>query len=170
MSEKHESKLLDAYQTMLKRVQENLHESVEEARPHIQSLIDNAREQAVTLGEITREEANKISDYLQRDLHDAAEYVEETREELAEWFRFDMKLIEERFLEMFSHVTDATRLELDRLQRQADAAEWHTGEITGPGTLRCDACEHDLHFHQVGHIPPCPHCHATVFHRFREKA
>ncbi len=160
--------LLDAYQTMLSRVRANLQEGVDEARPHVRNLIENAREQAVSLGEITREEADKVGDYLRRDLQDAAEYIEETRTELAEWFRFDMKLIEERLLDMFSHVTDATRLELDKLKRQADLAEWHTGEITGPGTLRCDACEHELHFHKVGHIPPCSKCHATRFHRVRE--
>jgi len=42
---------------------------------------------------------------------------------------------------------------------------YRTGEMTGPGTLVCDKCEEHLHFHKVGHIPPCPKCHAVNFHR-----
>jgi NADH pyrophosphatase NudC (nudix superfamily) len=45
------------------------------------------------------------------------------------------------------------------------ANEYHTGEITGIGTLFCDNCGHSLHFSKTGHIPPCPHCSHTRFHR-----
>ncbi|MCK5669240.1 MAG: hypothetical protein KAI15_09155, partial [Gammaproteobacteria bacterium] len=42
-----------------------------------------------------------------------------------------------------------------------------TGEIAGFGTLVCDECGEKLHFHKSGHIPPCPKCHKTSFHRIQ---
>ena len=42
---------------------------------------------------------------------------------------------------------------------------YHTGEISGPGTLLCVACGTELHLHKTGRIPPCPKCHATQFKR-----
>lgn len=161
-------RLNNAYHKMLERVRENLRETVQDAAPRVKKLIDSARDNAIELGELTREEAEKVGDYLRRDLHDAAEYMQTTRKELADWLRFDLELVEDRLLDMFSHVTDATRIELDKLAQNAEMAEWHTGEITSPGTLRCDGCDHDLHFHNVGHIPPCPACHGTMFHRVHE--
>lgn len=90
------------------------------------------------------------------------------KNELGDWFRFDVELVEDRLRDWFSTLTDTTRTTLDELAQNAEVAEWHTGEITGPGTLRCDQCKHDLHFHKVGHIPPCSNCHATKFHRVHE--
>jgi len=61
---------------------------------------------------------------------------------------------------------DKTTIELDQLKARADRlGEWHTGEITGPGTLVCSACNELIHFHKTGHIPPCPKCHATIYKR-----
>ncbi|MEE9491971.1 MAG: hypothetical protein V3W04_01145, partial [Gammaproteobacteria bacterium] len=42
---------------------------------------------------------------------------------------------------------------------------YHTGEVTGPGTLHCAECEEILTFHQPGKIPQCPKCHSTTYHR-----
>ena len=54
------------------------------------------------------------------------------------------------------------------LREQAELAGYHTGEITGPGTLVCDNCGEELHFHKPSRIPPCPKCKGTSFHRKRE--
>ncbi|MCP4126955.1 MAG: zinc ribbon-containing protein, partial [Gammaproteobacteria bacterium] len=90
----------------------------------------------------------------------------ETGEEFRNWFSFDLELIENRLLEMFANVADRTRVELDALaERAREAAFYHTGEITGPGTLICTECGKALHFHKAGHIPPCSKCHATSFKR-----
>ncbi len=160
-------KLVHAYNTMMERVKQAIDEAGGEAGPKVSELVARAEKKAVELGELTAEEAVKIGDYLKRDLDAAADYLaSEETQELIDWLKFDIELIEERILEAFLSVADQTKVELLALEeRAAHADEYHTGEITGPGTLVCVACDEQIHFHRTGHIPPCPKCHATVYRR-----
>ncbi|PLY14845.1 MAG: hypothetical protein C0631_10055 [Sedimenticola sp.] len=159
-------RLVDAYENMLERVDEMLDKAEKTALPTLKKSLEKARERAVELNELTREEAEKISAYVERDMHDAADYLNKTGEEFRNWFSFDMKLIESHMIEMFANVADRTRLELERFAEQArESSLYHTGEITGPGTLVCVECGKELHYHKAGHIPPCPQCHTTKFRR-----
>jgi rubrerythrin len=160
---KTKDKLVGAYRQMMTRVKEALqHTKTKTLRQHI----DIAQDKAVELQELTREEAERVGDYLHRDLEDAAHYVVTTKQALADWMRFDLELIEERVLEMFSVMVDHTQVELENLAERARyATEWYSGEITGPGTLQCDNCGKTLHFHQPDYIHPCPNCNATLFKR-----
>ncbi|MDH5436596.1 MAG: zinc ribbon-containing protein [Gammaproteobacteria bacterium] len=159
-------KLIHAYNTMMERVESVIARADKEGMPVLEKAIEKAAENAHELGELTREEAEKIGSYLKRDLQDAAGYVSESGEQLKEWLSFDLELVENRLMELFSSMVDHTRLELDKLATRADQiGEWHTGEIASVGTLRCKACGELLHFHATGHIPPCPKCKKTVFNR-----
>lgn len=163
-TEDKKNDLTPAYQTMLSRVQ-----TTQQTATHPLSLAEHiqaAKETAVTLEELTREEAERIGTYLYRDLQDAAQFIVENEQELGDWLRFDLEMIEERFLDMFRLMVDHTRLELDNLAEAArQATEWYSGEITGIGTLYCDYCGHALHFHTPDYIPNCPNCGATLFKR-----
>ncbi|MES9926605.1 MAG: hypothetical protein ABW158_00685, partial [Candidatus Thiodiazotropha sp. 6PDIVS] len=46
-----------------------------------------------------------------------------------------------------------------------NASLYHTGEVTGPGTLVCAQCGKEMHFKKTGHIPPCSGCKGTDFQR-----
>lgn len=165
-----EQKLIAAYDKMMERVEHLLDAAEQQALPVLQKNIDKAKQQAIELKEITKEEAEKIGDYLRRDLHDAAEHLETSGKEFSSWFSFDLKLIEDRVLDIFVKVADKTRLELAQLAEQAKRAqEYHTGEITSIGTLACQECETLLHFKKTSRIPPCPKCHKTVFVRTRRR-
>lgn len=162
----NQEKFIQAYHQMMERVKETLDRTEKTTVPMIQKAVDAAKERAAELGELTREEAEDIGDYLLRDLHDAAQYLSDTGEGLADWMRFDLLLVEQRLLEIFSSMVDRTRLELDHLaERAAKFGEWRTGELTGVGTLQCANCGEQLHFNAPGHIPPCPRCHGVVFKR-----
>ena len=158
-------RLVAAYETMLERV----HETVERAESHVPALkqnLEQAREKAVELGELTREEAEKVASYVERDMHDAAVYLSETGEQLKEWWDFDLKQMEERMLEAFASVADQTSLQLRQMRENLRRAEfYHTGEVTGPGTLVCTGCGKTMNFKKPGHIPPCPGCRKTEFRR-----
>jgi len=160
-------KLVHAYNVMMERVKAAIDETSEEAGPKVAELVGKAQKKAIELGELSADEAVKIGDYLKRDLDAAADYLaSEETEELIEWLKFDIELIEDRLLEMFLSVADQTKVELLALEeRAAHADEYHTGEVTGPGTLACTACGKHIHFHKAGHIPPCPKCHATTYKR-----
>ncbi len=162
--------LVHAYNQMMQRVSETLSKATNAAEPILHKAIEAAEEKAVELGELTREEALRIGEYLRRDLQDAGEYLAGPEaQELKEWLRFDIELIENRLFEMFLKVADQAKLDmLDFEEQLIEANEYHTGQITGPGTLVCDNCGEVLHFHAAGHIPPCPKCKHIEFCRHND--
>jgi len=166
-------KLTHAYNRMMERVKIRL-EEVEEAEkavlPKLKQSIEHAAEKAVELGELSQHEAQKIGAYLKRDLQDAGQYLAKTERELSDWLRFDINLVEDRLLELFSSAADKTSLELLDLEEELEeASSYQTGEITGPGTLQCSNCGELLAFHTTSSIPPCPQCKGTVFSRLADE-
>ena len=161
-------KLTGIYDRMMEHVRKAWEEDLEQTT--LGQLIDRAKEKAVALGEVTQQEAERIGEYIRRDLEDAASFLntEKTRE-FVDWLRFDIGQVEDRVLELFSSVADKTKLELLRLKERArHAGEYHTGEVTGIGTLHCSSCGQAIHFHKTTRIPPCPKCHGTAFGRGRK--
>lgn len=159
-------KLVKAYNQILETSKEIVEMTKREAPPAILDAIDKAKESVAEATELTAEEIENVSDYLKRDLHDAAEYIAVGERELEDWLRIDALYIEDSLLEMFSLMVDETALALDEIRANAEQANhWHTGEITGIGTLACESCGELLHFKKTGHIPPCPKCHKTEFKR-----
>lgn len=160
-------KLVHAYNQMMIRVSEALTKVEKASEPLLHKAIDAAEEKAVELGEVTREEAIKIGEFLRRDLQDAGQYLaSDEAQELKDWLLFDLEMIEAQLLKMFLSVADQAKLDmLDFEEQLAEASQYRTGEITGPGTLSCMGCGELLHFHAAGHIPPCPKCHDTYFIR-----
>ncbi len=164
-------RLIVAYEDMLARISHTVKHAGEATIPNLKHNIEQAREKAVELEELTREEADKVASYLERDMEEVAHYMGETGEQLADWWQFESSLIEDRLLDAFSSVADQTSLELAKLAQQArEASIYHTGEITGPGTLTCTKCGEQLHFHKAGHIPPCPKCRHTEYKRVLSSA
>lgn len=164
-----EKKLVDAYDKMMARVHDLLDDAEEQTMPTLQRNIDKARQRAVELRELTAEEADKVAAYVKRDLHEAADYLDKTGKELSSWFSFDLRLVEERMLELFARAADKTRLEWNQLASQARwSQEYHTGEIAAVGTLVCSDCGCEMHFKKTSRIPPCPRCHKTIFKRARK--
>jgi len=149
-----DEKLVHGYERMLERVKEFMEKAVEEEAPRLRQAIEHARDKAVELGELTREEAEKLAEYLRRDIEDAAAYLSsEQAQELKEWLRFDIKLIEERLADMFLSVADKATVEFLKFREQLQSTvRYHTGEITGPGTLECVSCGEHLHFHRPSRI------------------
>ncbi len=168
--DRHDGKLVDAYNRMLEQARHAGEQAEREVRPVLAHLLESAKEKAVELGELTRDEAEKVGAWVRRDIEDAADYLKSSEAgELVDWLKFDIQLVEDRLLELFTSVADQTRLELIRLKQAAErASEYHTGEVTGIGALQCTGCDKILHFHATGHIPPCPKCRGTRFIRARE--
>lgn len=163
-------KHLRAYEQMLNHARELLADAKEEITPRLEKALEAAKEKASELGELSVEEIDKISNYLRRDLYDVANFIAEDRGELRDWLRFDIEQVESRILESLSLLIDTTKVDIADFREQANRfGEWHTGEITGPGTLVCDACGEELHFHKTGHIPPCPKCKGSKYHRSFEQ-
>ena len=164
--DKDDQSLVDAYNQMMARVKDSIDTAESHAVPTLQKAIDMARKQAIHLGEITLEEAEEIGNYIKRDINDAAEYLMETSQEFSEWLMLDIDIIEQKVLELFLSVADNTRLELEQLAHPScKTNRYHTGEITGPGTLLCTECGHQVPFPTTGEIPLCPQCKHRSFKR-----
>jgi rubrerythrin len=157
-----------AYERMLQRAMDELHRAGQKTGPALHRFIDSAKDRAIELEELSRDEAERIAAYLKRDLIDAAEFSAESGEELKDWLGFEVQLIEDRLLDLFMRASDKTTVELLELKENARrASTYHAGEVTGPGTLICDACGTPQHFHKPRRISPCPNCHATEFQRLK---
>lgn len=158
----------EAYETLLEKSLKEAHQAREKSGPVLHKFIDELAEKSSAINELAGEKAATIGEYLKRDLIEAASYLDKTGKALKDWLGFDMALLEDRLRDDFSKAADQTTVELLKLKQEAANAPYHTGEICGPGTLICDACGETMHFHKAGHIPPCPKCQATTFHRKSE--
>ena len=161
-NEKH----LRAYEQMLSHAKDLLASAKRGMTPGLEKILEASREKVSEIEELSVEELDKISNYLRRDIYDVANYMAENGGELRDWLRFDIQQVEERILESLSLLADPTNVDLAEFREQANLlTEWHTGEITGPGTLVCETCGEEIHFHKTGHIPPCPKCKGTRYNR-----
>ncbi|MEN8176911.1 MAG: zinc ribbon-containing protein [Pseudomonadota bacterium] len=163
------ARLTEAYSVMLERANEFIDAAEEQAKPAFEHAVERARETAEELGELSRDEAHRVAEFLKRDVRDAGRHLAESRHELADWFRFDVEQLESRLLDAFARAADRTSLELMELADRARHAQgYHSGEITGPGTLMCNDCGELLHFDKPRAIPSCPKCGGKLFRRADE--
>ena len=159
------NRLIKTYNQMMTHIREAF-ENAETSDLSLQKALNNAKEQAVHLGEVTMEEAHEISEYIKRDVNDAAEYMAESSAELGDWLMLDIEIIERHIIDLFLSVADRTRVELEQFQNPPrQPSEYHSGEITGPGTLVCTECGHQVSFITTGEIEPCPECQNSHFQR-----
>ncbi len=151
----------EVYESLLESALKKAHQS----GTAVHQVIDEFRDDIEALNNFVDDEVVNLKEYVKRDLFDAAKYRDKTGKELKLWLGFDAALIKREFWELFSEAADQTTIELYQLKEQATSAEYRTGEIIGLGTLVCDQCSEKLHFHKPGHIPPCPKCKGSRFHR-----
>lgn len=158
--------LSQAYEKLYERVAESWHNVTDKSGPKLIKTIDEARHKAVELDELTEEDAAKLGEWVKRDLDDAITHISEKDSEFADWLGFEVSMIEHTFLQMLLDTADKTTVELMQLKDRAEHPYiYHTGEVTGPGTLVCESCGEVLHFYRAGKIPPCPKCKATKYRR-----
>lgn len=159
-------RMVTAYEAMLERIHEAADTAERKTVPWLREALANARERAVELEELTREEADKVSRYVERDLHEAASFLSDTGQEFRDWVSFDWRLMQSRMLDMFAGMADQTSQALRGFAEEARrASEYHSGEVTAPGTLECTVCGEQIRFDATGRIPNCPKCNATSFRR-----
>lgn len=159
------NRLIDTYNQMMSTIREAF-KNTDTSDLTLQKALNNAKEGAVHLGEVTIEEAHEVSEYIKRDINDAAEYMMESSAELGDWLMLDIEIIERQIIDLFLSVADRTRIELEQFQNPPhEPNEYHSDEITGPGTLICTQCGHNVSFITTGEIEPCPECQNSTFQR-----
>jgi len=155
-----------AYEKMYERAVTNFHSAKNKSGPVLHKLIDEAKHKAIELEELATDDASQIADWLKRDLDDKVNYLIYEENELKDWLGFETSLLETAVLDLMLKTADKTILELLKMKEMAQRpARYNSGEVTGPGTLKCEQCDEKIHFHKAGKIPSCPNCHATIFTR-----
>jgi len=155
-------RLPDAYEKMIERASNALYELKDKTTFNLHHVLEESKQKAVYLGELSHEEAAQIAKYIHRDLYDAARHVLEQERDFSDCLKLEILLIEEKLIKRISSLIEVIR---HVVKEPTHPFEWHTGEVTGIGVLKCKSCGKELHFHQVGHIPPCPKCHKSHFQR-----
>jgi len=155
------------YNRLLERVYLSLEGFEERSWPFIKEKIEEAAEIELAAKEMTQEELDLLQAYLKRDLQDLGYYAHKTGEGLASWLKFDLNILEQRFVEMLNGLADKTRVEQTELNQRLEHGpeDYIAGEVSGVGTLRCLECGSLLQLRQTAVIEPCHQCKSHYFHR-----
>ena len=164
MGEEKKSEEVGLYEKLAHRSKELLEGAKEKTSESIDFAIDKAKEEMVAAGDFSREQGERLKTFLKRDLHIAQKYALKAGDATKE-------ALEPHRVAVGLQNTLATILEVvgGKLEEWGEKMEsqlnFKTGEITTPGTLMCKSCGADIKMHHPGHIPPCPKCKGTEFHK-----
>jgi hypothetical protein len=158
-------KLLQAFNHMMDELYAAMDKAEKTLSPSIDELVKNSEQMTKKMYALTQDEIKSISESIKRDIAHAREYLEKDGKELNEWFKFDIKLVEDRFVDFLSQAADKSWLDFRAFKERQQNALYKTGEICTAGTLRCLDCGQEMTFHKNSRIPPCPKCHHTNFER-----
>ncbi len=162
-----DSRLVRAYNDMMQAIRDVFDRAdAETSDLSLTQALQQASDRVVELGELSAAEARQISAFIKRDINDAAEYLMESSAEFSDWLLLDIDIVERKIVDLFLSVADKTRLELEQLkQHNTEQARYHTGEITGPGTLECLHCGNHIACTATSVIFRCPECGHDEFKR-----
>ncbi len=155
-----ESEEVRLYQKMADRAAELL----QDGRKTIDEALKKASDEISAGGDFTREQAEKIGTYLRRDLAEVGRKVKQARETVtnaAEPHRLAAG-VQSGLARLLHTASDLLSEIADRSEK---VLEFHTGEVTSPGTLTCKACGKEMSLKATARIPPCPSCHKTHFRK-----
>lgn len=165
MSHQPSNRLIEAYNHMMASIR-SAFESSEDKEMSLSKAMSMARDEITHISDITQDEAEEISNFIKRDINDAAEYMMETSSEFSDWLMLDIEVIERKLIDLFLSVADKTRIELEQFGVQnREVSLYYSGEITGPGTLQCTECGHQVSFTTTSHIEKCSKCGHGTFRR-----
>ena len=157
-----DNKFVKAYNDLM----EHLYEIMDDSLHTVDEAIEIAKEKAID--GLSKEDFDLVANFLKRDIEHAANTTTAAsdNDSLSEWFKFDIDLIENFALDDFFSLADKTRIELAKLEYEANKYHpYHSGDITGPGTFICDQCGKQIAFKTTSEIPECPECDSKTFSR-----
>ena len=155
--EQQDQQEVGLYETLANRTAEIL----EEGRKTIDEALKKAKEELASAGEFSREQADKVGNYVRRDLMENARMAKD-----AVVKSVDPQRIAAGAQSAFSRILTSAADALSEMAAKAEKnLEFHTGEVTSPGTLTCKDCGKELHMTSTTRIPPCPKCHKTLFRK-----
>ena len=152
------------YDKLASKFNELYMEGKERGREAMDVALDSAREQLTALGEFSAEQGESLKQYLARDLDQTIVDAQHLGEEAKE--RLNPSRLGAGALSSLATALEVTSNALHNLSvKTKEQLTYKTGEMTSAGTLTCEACGQKVHLKETGHIPPCPKCDGTLFHK-----
>ncbi len=158
-------RLLQAYNHMVDELYAAIEKAEEKLSPTVDEMMTNAEQMTKKLYALTQDEAQTVAEHVKRDISHARRYMQTEGKELRDWLKFDIDLVEGRFADFLSQAADKSWLDFRAFKHFQTNTLYKTGEICGPGTLRCLDCGQEMKMTRNNRIPPCPKCHHTEFER-----
>jgi len=159
-----EKQEVSQYERLATRTREFLETAREKTPKTLEEAFDRAREEMIAAGDFSREQARKIQTFVQRDLKSAAEHFPQPGKTVKE--AVDPQRVASGIQSTLAHILDALG---DTFKSFASKAEerltYRTGELSSPGTLKCNSCGKRIHMTSTGRVPPCAKCHRTEFRK-----
>lgn len=130
--------------------------------------MEKAQSEFSALGEFSTAQSELMKKYLTRDLEQTLVDIQEKAHAFSDEAKEKLQpsRLHAGALSSLVYVLDHTSDALHSLKNKTlDAITYNTGEITTVGSLTCQECGCKMHFKKTGHIPPCPKCSGTLFHK-----
>ena len=163
-NEKEKSKLEQQYDMLASKFNDLYLAGKERGREAMSVALEKANGQLTALGEFSEEQGKVLKQYLARDLDQTIADAQHLGEEAKE--RLNPSRLGAGALSSLATVLELTSNTLHSLsEKTIDRLTYSTGEMTSAGTLTCQACGQKVHLKETGHIPPCPKCNGTLFHK-----
>ncbi|MCK4838929.1 MAG: hypothetical protein KAS94_08990 [Desulfobulbaceae bacterium] len=159
-----EKKDIGLYEKLAERSRAFIKEAEEQTVKAVGIAIDKAKEEMVAAGDFSHEHGERLKTFLQRDLFLSLRDVSKAEDVAKEVLEPHRVLAGIQGLMASTLETVGEKLE-DWAAKLEKDLNFKTGEITAPGTLTCKKCQKKIKMHKMGHIPPCPECCGTEFHK-----
>lgn len=161
---KNNEEEMGLYEKLADRAKVFIEEAETKTAKAVDAALEKAKEEMVAAGDFTHEQGEKLKNFLQRDiilsLKDAAKAEDMTKEAL------EPHRVIAGIQSILACTLETVGEKLEdwgnKLNKELD---YRTGQITTPGTLVCKGCENKIKMRKAGHIPPCPECRGTEFHK-----
>jgi hypothetical protein len=132
---------------------------------NIQHAFDTALKKVHAAGVYAADTISKVADTTKKDMSNLVAHMGPG------WEKYPAKtadLFEAWRDRGGSYIASAAKAVSDWSQQVGAKAErqvYHSGEVTYGGTLECTACKKTITMQTAAHIPLCPACRNTEFHR-----
>ncbi len=132
---------------------------------NIQHAFDTALEKIHTAGLYAADTISKISDTTKKDMANLVAHMEPG------WEKYSAKTTDlfeawrDRGNSYIANAAAAVGEWSKQVGTKAERQVYRSGEVTYGGTLECNACKERLTLETAAHIPLCPACRNTEFHR-----
>ncbi len=161
-------KLLEQYDAFAEKFKDFYLAGKERGQEAMSQAMEKAQHELTDIGKLSAEQGEFMKAYLARDLDHIISDTKDLGHTISDEAKEKLKPSRLRAgaLSSLAFVLEQTTNALHALKdKTVDAISYRTGEITSAGSLTCQSCGFKMHLKKTGHIPPCPKCSATAFHK-----